>query len=119
MDTDFINKIIVTYNELISESDENSTGVAAVQNANGSIILLGVASTNQLGASIIIDGATLFSLSDTNPRGMAERLNKVLDDFNNIVDTVNDENIQFDDETVSDIGMAFFHTMAKIGKSEQ
>ena len=119
MDTDFINKIIVTYNELISESDENSTGVAAVQNANGSIILLGVASPNQLGASIIIDGATLFSLSDTNPRGMAERLNKVLDDFNNIVDTVNDENIQFDDETISDIGMAFFHAMAKIGKSEQ
>ena len=119
MDITFINNIIVTYNELISESDENSVAVAAVQNKNGTIVLLGVDGPNQLGATIVMDGAALFSFSDTNPRNMAERLNKAIDDFNHITDSVNGANIDFDDETVAHIGMAFSRTMDTLKKSER
>ena len=97
MDTTFVNKIIVAFNELISELGDDSVGVCGLKNDGRMTILLGAASPSQLAASIIMNGGTIFSLSDTNPRAIAERMDKVLDEFNAIAQKLDDENVTFDD----------------------
>ena len=80
-------------------------------------ILLGATSPSQLAASVIMNGGTIFSLSDTNPRAIAERMDKALDEFNAIAQKLDDENVTFDDSFNFQISAAFHHTMNNLPKS--
>ena len=119
MDTTFVNKIIVAFNELISELGEDSVGVCGLKNDGRMTILLGVTSPSQLAASVIMNGGTIFSLSDTNPRAIAERMDKALDEFNAIAQKLDDENVTFDDNFDFKISAAFHHAMHDIANSER
>ena len=119
MDTTFVNKIIIAFNELISELGDDSVGVCGLKNDGRMTILLGVASPSQLAASVIMNGGTIFSLSDTNPRAIAERMDKALDEFNAIATKIDDENVEFDDSFNFQISAAFHHSMHDISNSEQ
>ena len=117
MDTTFVNKIIVAFNELISELGEDSVGVCGLKNDGRMTILLGATSPSQLAASVIMNGGTIFSLSDTNPIAIAERMDKALDEFNAIAQKLDNENVEFDDSFNFQISEAFHHTMNNLPKS--
>ena len=119
MDTTFVNKIIIAFNELISELGDDSVGVCGLKNDGRMTILLGVTSPSQLAASVIMNGGTIFSLSDTNPRAIAERMDKALDEFNAIATKIDDENVEFDDSFNFQISAAFHHAMHDIANSER
>lgn len=117
MDTTFVNKIIVAFNELIADLEEDSVGVCGLKNDGRMTILLGATSPTKLAASIIMNGGAIFSLSDTNPRDIAERLDKALDEFDAIAQKIDNENVEFDDSFNFQISEAFHHTMHNIPKS--
>ena len=50
MDTTFVNKIIVAFNELISELGEDSVGVCGLKNDGRMTILLGATSPKSIGS---------------------------------------------------------------------
>ena len=119
MDTTFVNKIIVAFNELISELGDDSVGVCGLKNDGRMTILLGAASPSQLAASVIMNGGTIFSLSDTNPRAIAERIDDALDEFNTIAQKIDNENVEFDDSFNFQISAAFHHAIHDIVNSER
>lgn len=117
MDTAFVNKIIVAFNELIADLDEDSVGVCGLKNDGRMTILLGATSPTKLAASIVMNGGAIFSLSDTNPRDIAERIDNALDEFDAIATKIDDENVEFDDSFNFQISAAFHHTMNNFPKS--
>ena len=119
MDTKFINDIIISYNQLTSDLDSNQVGVGSLQNDDRVTIILGAESSNRLAATIIINGGPIFSFSDTNPRAIAERLDKALDDFNTIAIGIDEANVSFGDTFRHHISIAFDCVMTKLLESER
>lgn len=119
MDTTFVNKIIVAFNELIADLEEDSVGVLGLKNDGRITILLDATSPTKLAASIIMGDSAIFSLSDTNPRDIAERIDTALDEFDTIATKIDDENAEFDDSFNFQISAAFHHAMHDIANSER
>lgn len=119
MSIDFINEVIITFNQLINDLEDGAVAVSAMSNDDDGTILLGVTDHDKLAASLVFGDYPLFSFSGTNPRDIAERLEDTLDKLSQISTNINKTNSEFDDDTVRGINLAFGAAFRDMTKTEQ